>query len=132
VGDAPNSAEGYTLARASELRQPEQESHFLRVFGQSSRDLVDDGSREGNIPQTLVLMNGDIQELITSRKARVLRNASARRSAKEQVESLYEDFFSRPPTSKESSRVVQALKDGMSLDDLVWVLFNTPEFLFVQ
>ena len=132
AGDAPNSAEGYTLARASELRQPEQESHFLRVFGQSSRDLVDDGSREGNIPQTLVLMNGDIQELITSRKARVLRNASARKSAKEQVESLYEDFFSRPPSSKESSRIVQALKDGMSLDELVWVLFNTPEFLFVQ
>lgn len=132
AGDAPNSSEGYTLARASELRQPEQESHFLRVFGQSSRDLADDGSREGNIPQTLVLMNGDIQKLISSTKARVIREASAQRTDKSQVASLYESFFSRPPTRTESARIEQAMKDGMNLSDLAWVLFNTPEFLFVQ
>lgn len=118
--------------RASALPQPERPDHFLRMFGQSSRELIDDGSLEGNIPQTLVLMNGEIQEMVSARDARLTRKAKSLDSMDEQVEFLYLSFFSRKPTEKESDRIKQAMEEGTSVPDLAWVLFNTPEFLFVQ
>ena len=59
------------LLRASELSQPAPDNHFLRMFGQSSRDLVNDSSVEGSIPQSLMLMNGDVQNLLYDREARL-------------------------------------------------------------
>jgi hypothetical protein len=102
------------------------------MFGQSSRELIDDGSLEGNIPQTLVLMNGQIQEMVSARDAKLIRKAKSLDSMDEQVEFLYLSFFSRKPTEKESDRIKQAMEEGTSVPDLAWVLFNTPEFLFVQ
>ena len=118
--------------RASALPQPERPDHFLRMFGQSSRELIADGSLEGNIPQTLVLMNGEIQEMVSARDARLIRKAKSLDSIDDQVEFLYLSFFSRKPTEKESDRIKQAMEGGTSVPDLAWILFNTPEFLFVQ
>lgn len=52
------------IARASELRQPEEPFHFLRQFGQSERELADFSTREGGIPQVLMLMNGSDHKML--------------------------------------------------------------------
>ena len=57
-GKRPVKMNDEFLLRASELSQPAPDNHFLRMFGQSSRDLVNDSSVEGSIPQSLMLMNG--------------------------------------------------------------------------
>ena len=120
------------VLRASELTQPAREDHFLRMFGQSSRDLADDGSREGNIPQTLMLMNGDFQSLLTGDDSRLMRAASQTRNKSTVVEVLYQAFFSRAPTSSEQQTIRRAMTKGTTREELAWTLFNTPEFLFIQ
>jgi hypothetical protein len=130
--DPPPKFLGMTLARASELAQPSREAHFLRMFGQSDRQIADDGSTEGGVPQVLMMMNGNVQKVIASRESLVLKHAAAQGTPKEQVKSLYFSFLGRVPAEQESKLACDALKSGMSLGELTWVLFNSREFIFVQ
>ena len=120
------------LLRASELSQPAPENHFLRMFGQSSRDLVNDSSVEGSIPQALMLMNGGVQRLLYDRDARLSKMLRKSGDFKSAVQFLFLSFFCRPPTPDEMNAIEQALAQGMKKEDLSWALFNSTEFLFVQ
>ncbi|MEY4482697.1 MAG: hypothetical protein RL693_149, partial [Verrucomicrobiota bacterium] len=128
----PSVMDGLVLARASELPQPEKEQHFLRMFGQSDRQISDSNSDEGSIPQVLMLMNGEAQSVLRNPRSLVLSTSMNMKTPGEQVESLYYSFFSRKPTAAEMTEATQALASGMSVSDLTWVLFNTREFVFVQ
>ncbi len=128
---APRFA-GMVLARASELEQPGKESHFLRMFGQSDREIADDSSREGGIPQVLMMMNGDVQSVLAHKDALALKSAARLALPERQIESLYLSFLGRRPTVTEKTKVLQAFQQGMTLPELTWVLFNTREFIFVQ
>ena len=123
---------GMILARASELEQPSKESHFLRMFGESDREIADDSSREGGIPQVLMLMNGDVQRVIGNSEALALKSAALQPNKEKQIESLYLSFLGRMPSATEKTKVLNALNQGMTLPELTWVLFNTREFIFVQ
>ena len=121
------------MLRVSELpSQPERDSHFLRAFGQSSRELADDGSLEGNIPQMLMLMNGQFQTLLSDPESRLMQEVSHRKNKGPAIDTLYATFYSRQPTQEERSTIKRAMDGGTTLEDLAWTLFNTPEFLFVQ
>jgi hypothetical protein len=120
------------LLRASELSQPAPDNHFLRMFGQSSRDLVDDSSVEGSIPQSLMLMNGGVQNLLYDRDARLSKMLRRSGDFKSAVQFLFMSFFCRPPTPDEMNTIEQAIEEGMKKEDLTWALFNSTEFLFVQ
>ena len=123
---------GMVLARASELPQPERDQHFLRQFGQSDRQICDSNSDEGNVPQVLMLMNGEAQSVIGSSRSLVVKTAESMKTPDEQIESLYVSFFCRKPKAAEVASAKEALKGGLSLSDLTWVLFNTREFIFVE
>lgn len=129
-GGRPQVRSGLLLARASELQQPAPENHFLRLFGQSDRLVSDTNTTDGSVPQMLQLMNGPVQETITSGSTAVAA-AFKRKSPAEQVASLYASFLSRRPTAKESERAVAAMADGLKVPDLAWVLLNSREFLFI-
>jgi len=130
-GGKPQQRAGLVLARASELPQPAPENHFLRLFGQSDRLVADTNTTDGSVPQLLQLMNGPVQESITSGSTALAAAVKAAAPA-EKVASLYHSFLSRPPTAAESEKAVAALKDGLTVSDLAWVLLNSREFLFVQ
>ncbi|MDB6072978.1 MAG: hypothetical protein JWO89_618, partial [Verrucomicrobiaceae bacterium] len=123
---------GMVLARASELPQPERDQHFLRQFGQSDRQICDSNSDEGNVPQVLMLMNGDAQAVIGSDRSLVVKTAQGMSTQDEKIESLYLSFFCRKPKAQEVAAAKEALSGGLSLQDLTWVLFNTREFMFVE
>lgn len=125
----PPVRDGLVLARASELPQPERDQHFLRMFGQSDRQIADSESDEGSIPQVLMLMNGEAQHVIGRDDSLAVRTASAQSTPGQQIESLYLSFFSRKPKAGE---LAEALGSGLTLRDLSWVLFNTREFIFVE
>ena len=131
-GKRPVKMNDYFLLRASELSQPAPENHFLRMFGQSSRDLVNDSSIEGSIPQALMLMNGGVQRLLYDRDARLSKMLKSSGDFKSAVQFLFLSFFCRPPTPDEMNAIEQALAQGMKKEDLSWALFNSTEFLFVQ
>jgi hypothetical protein len=123
---------GLVLARASELRQPERDSHFLRMFGQSDRQIADSNTEEGSVPQVLMLMNGEAQEVLSSRQALAVATAEKQETAQAQVESLYLSFYSRRPTEQELKTIYADIEAGLKPGDLAWVLFNSREFVFVQ
>jgi hypothetical protein len=129
---SPPTRNGLVLARASELNQPERDQHFLRMFGQSDRQIADSSSEEGSIPQVLMLMNGEAQKVIGQDDSLVVKTAAAQSSVEQQVESLYLSFFSRKPHAAELGNAVAALNSGLGMRDLTWVLFNTREFVFVE
>jgi len=131
-GKRPIKMNDEFLLRASELSQPAPDNHFLRMFGQSSRDLVNDSSVEGSIPQSLMLMNGGVQNLLYHRDARLSKMLKRSGDFKSAVQFLFLSFFCRPPTPEEMNAIQQALAQGMKKEDLSWALFNSTEFLFVQ
>ncbi len=131
-GAPPPHFEGLTLARASELTQPAKEAHFLRMFGQSDRQIADTDSREGGVPQVLMMMNGDVQKCMASGQSTVLREAANQKSTERQVESLYFSFLGRRPTIAETQSAQRVFGEGLKLADLTWVLFNSREFIFIQ
>ena len=131
-GKRPIKMNDEFLLRASELSQPAPDNHFLRMFGQSSRDLVNDSSVEGSIPQSLMLMNGGVQNLLYDRDARLSKMLRRSGDFKSAVQFLFLSFFCRPPTPDEMNVIEQALAQGMKKEDLTWALFNSTEFLFVQ
>jgi len=128
----PTMMEGLALARASELRQPERDGHFLRMFGQSDRQIADSNTVEGSIPQVLMLMNGEAQSVLRNPKSLVLATAMGEAETGKKVESLYYSFFSRKPTADEMTAATEAFNSGLTSADLCWVLFNAREFVFVQ
>ena len=101
------------------------------MFGQSSRDLVNDSSVEGSIPQSLML-NGGVQNLLYNRDARLSKMLRRSGDFKSAVQFLFLSFFCRPPTTDEMNTIEQAITEGMKKEDLTWALFNSTEFLFVQ
>ena len=128
----PDVLDGLVLARASELPQPEREQHFLRMFGQSDRQIADSNTDEGSIPQVLMLMNGEAQRVLRNEKSLVLSTALQQQADAQKIASLYLSFFSRMPRPDEMEAAKEALQTGISLSDLTWVLFNAREFVFVQ
>ncbi|MFN0077729.1 MAG: DUF1549 domain-containing protein [Prosthecobacter sp.] len=129
---APPVRDGLVLARASELPQPEKDQHFLRMFGQSDRQIADSESDEGSIPQVMMLMNGEAQRVIGQNDSLVVKTATEQKTPEQQVESLYLSFFSRKPKPDELADSVAGLGNGLTMRDLTWVLFNTREFVFVE
>jgi hypothetical protein len=102
------------------------------MFGQSSRMLADDGSLEGSIPQTLMLMNGAFQGLMTQAGSSLMEGVKSKGNRQSQIAEMYMSFYSRKPTPEETARILQSMEGGTTISNLAWVLFNTPEFLFIQ
>ena len=117
--------------RASELPQPMPPTHFLRVAGQSAREVADDGSTEGGITESLAMMNGEVMESLMDKASAV---AAARNKSTQaiQIASLYRTYLSRPPSDQDMKQCIAALNHGLDLGDITWALLNSREFLFIQ
>jgi hypothetical protein len=53
--------------RAADLDSPAPRGHYLREFGQSDRDLIDNANGDASMPQALVLMNSELFEASSNR-----------------------------------------------------------------
>ena len=106
-------------------------THFLRIAGQSAREVADDGSTEGGITESLAMMNGEITEALMTKSA-VLKDTRRNRTEAEQVEFLYQAFLLRQPDQQDKKLCVAALAQGLELGDIIWALLNSREFIFIQ
>lgn len=141
AGSSDSSMEGKVirygnmkLMRASELEQPAPGGHFLREFGQSERMLIDGGSKEGSVPQVLMMMNGKAQEMLTNKESLIFRNMEKVPSPADKVEAMFLSILNRRPTLREKDIAKKQL--GAHGDDgyanMIWALINTREFSFIQ
>lgn len=112
--------------RASEVDSPAPRGHFLRTMGQSDRDFVENSNPNPAIPQALALLNG---EVISSKGVlspySPLMHAITRASAP--LEGCFLALLARRPTVAERARL-----GGIAPAELVPVLLNTKQFIFIQ
>jgi hypothetical protein len=120
-----------TWLRASELPQPMPPTHFLRIAGQSAREVADDGSTEGGITESLAMMNGEFIESLMSSSS-VIKTAGRKKTQVEQIAFLYRTCLSRVPSKRDTKQCVTALNEGLDLGEIVWALLNSREFMFIQ
>jgi hypothetical protein len=121
-------------ARASELPSPSRPGHFLRTFGQSDREVIDNANRDASVPQALTLLNGPAAEALTSPVSKLSQEIAKAGSTDQKVALLYEALLSRRPTNNERamlSRVVNE-RGAQAIPDITHALLTGSQFLFIQ
>jgi len=118
--------------RAADMESPAPRGHFLREFGQSDRDLIENGNSDASISQALVLMNSTLFQQIVQPYTQLSLGVHASANPEDQAEAVYLTLLARQPTAAEKAAWNKARAAGLnSIDDLVFALINTQQFLFV-
>lgn len=122
------------VARASELPSPAKPGHFLRTFGQSDREQIQNASDEASVPQALTLMNGPASEVLNNPASKVSLDLKKAGSPQAQMDMLYMSFLSRMPTNNERGVLNQVIHDRgeKATDDVAHALLTGTQFLFIQ
>ncbi len=123
------------LQRASDLPSPAPPGHLLLEFGQSERDLIDASHADATVPQVLALLNDFLeQRLLNNRSALLAKELEGAREPSAKVRVAFLAVLGRAPTRGESALWEPdiAKSGARALQDLVWTLVNSHEFLFVR
>lgn len=123
-------------SRAAELPSPAPRGHFLREFGQSDRDVIENASDEASVPQALTLMNGSLGSSITSAWSVLSINLRKAVTPDQKLDTLYLSLYSRRPADKERALLHQRLESYASnrnlWEDLTLAALSTQQFIFVK
>lgn len=123
--------------RAIELADPELNNLSLDTFGRPNRTTPCECDRGATptLSQALELFNGEsLQAKLKSPDGIVADLAKDGRPDAEVIEELFLRALARRPTSMEAAQVEKALRAAPNreegLQDLLWALVNTKEFMF--
>lgn len=123
--------------RAIQLPDPRVSSYLLDVSGRPQRAVTCECERtsQPNIALALHFLNGDtLNKKIADSNGRVERLSKSKAPAEAIIEEMYLVTLSRPPRPDEVSRAKRWIADAGSLreglQDLLWALLNSREFLF--
>jgi Protein of unknown function (DUF1553) len=127
---------GSAQVRASELPSPAPREHFLYLFGQSERDVIEAASRDPNVGQVLSLMNGFVQkQLVNNPDAHLYKGLAGAKNDEETIRRIYIAILNRPPNAEEMSWMKEELSSAnkqQGLRNIVSALVMSSEFLFLQ
>ncbi|MEM1440998.1 MAG: DUF1549 domain-containing protein [Verrucomicrobiota bacterium] len=141
--------DGVQMFRASELRQPMPAGHFLRMFGQSDKQLIENQFTAGSSPQVMALLNGTItNKVLTSPDAYLIKEiAQGRGSKRDNIDKIFLSVLTRYASSEEKSMAQSGMRartnrdmsdqqklevEANAIGNVIWALVNTREFLFIQ
>jgi hypothetical protein len=123
--------------RAIQLPDESVPSYFLDVFGRPGRETACECERprEANLAQALHLLNStDVQTKVANPVGRLTALLKEKKTDAEIVEEFYLTCFARKPRPAEEQTAlgyITAQPDRKAaLEDLLWALLNTKEFLF--
>ena len=113
-------------------------SLFLDAFGRPDPNQDPPCERTSNtsIVQTLHLMNSEkLFDKVTSNESLAAKLATSDKPFEEIIQELYLLCYSRRPNSEELEFAVKYMKNPeierrQAVEDLLWALLNTPEFVF--
>lgn len=125
---------GNLLVRASELQSPLPAGHFIRVFGQSDRELISSSSTTGSVPQVLFMFNGPISHMLLEKNSTIYNNVIKKKTVNEGVKVIFLTVLNREPDAEDMALASQEIKLNGSpgYGNVIWSLVNTREFLFIQ
>ena len=94
---------GYSgnLMRASEIETPAPPGHFLREFGQSDREVIENSSSESSVPQALTLLNGVFYKALFDPRSPLSQNLLKAESTEEKIKVLFLSILNRNPSAEE-------------------------------
>jgi hypothetical protein len=123
--------------RAIQLPDSEVKSYLMDTFGRPPRQVLCECERttKPNIAQAFHLLNGDfLNKKIADKTGRVEKLITAKTPVPKAVEELYLVAWGRRPSADEQKKaegwVNSAPNTREGLQDLLWVLVNSREFLF--
>ena len=125
-------------ARKVELWTTIMSSPMLESFGlpNSSENCPCERDNRPSMVQALHLMNSDkLQTQLADKQGRAAALGQADRSAGEIVDEVYLLIYSRWPSAGERAIAVEAIetaeaKRQQAVEDLMWALINSAEFVF--
>lgn len=126
---------GYRAIQIWDNRMP---SYFFRIFGRPVRATVCECERSGepSISQALHLLNSpEIMAKIQHRDGTARRLANSELTDDELIDELYLTTLSRFPNKEERNLMREAFLDSglernAAVEDVLWALLNTKEFIF--
>ena len=145
---AASKVGGVQMVRASELGLPQRPGSFLRMFGQSNKQLIQNNTTLGSTPQVMALLNGKItNQVLTDAKAHLVNEVvNNTRGKGGKTEKIFMSILGRFPTSEEKSAASSGMRVSKDKDkpmskeqlevakmgNVIWALLNTREFIFIQ
>jgi Protein of unknown function (DUF1553)/Protein of unknown function (DUF1549) len=125
-------------SRASAIWTHRTPSLFLDTFGRPdpNQDPPCERTSDTSVVQALHLMNSqELNKKVTSNAGRAVRLASGNMSPRAIVEELYLLTYNRFPTEDERTLGVSLFDEAkanrrLAVEDLLWALLNSPEFIF--
>lgn len=125
-----------TWVRAAELVSPAPRGHFLREFGQSDRDVIENSSDEASVPQALTIMNGQLVSQLSNGWAALTLALQRAPQADQKIDTIYLSLFSRRATAQEKAMLLQMLDASAGSktvwEDIVLAAISTQQFCFIQ
>lgn len=119
--------------RSAEMDSPAPRGHYLREFGQSDRETIENANPNASIPQVLVLMNSELLPKILDRFSPLILAVNKAPYPDDKVDAIYTTLLSRKPTSAEKEKWMKAQEQGLGdYEDLIYALINTQQFIFIQ
>lgn len=122
------------MQRASEIGSPAPTGHFLREFGQSDRELIENASDGAAVTQALSLLNGPALASLTNKYSVLARDLAGKKFG-ERLNAIYLTMLSRFPTPEERKIYQQAWEadpESGTVQGIIWTVLNTRQFLFVE
>jgi hypothetical protein len=125
--------------RAIELPDAEYPDYFLNVFGKPRRVSVCECERmpDENLGQALHTLNGDfLMNKIADKTGRIAKAVEANQTDEQVISEIYLRTLSRRPSDSETATARQFVAENPNrkeiLEDLLWSLVNSKQFLFVR
>jgi hypothetical protein len=140
VTEAKEKYQGLPLgARAVQIADGRTANYFLTTFGRATRETVCscEVKMEPNLSQALHLLNGESVHRKIIEGGVIKRLMEQKLTAEQIVEELYVRCFARKPTGEEVTRLKPMLSASggdvqSSLQDVLWALLNSREFVFTH
>lgn len=120
--------------RASEQPSPARPGTFLRTFGQSDRELIQNASDEASVPQALTLLNGPVADILNSPASQLNQELAKAQTTPQKLETIYLAFLGRHPNRDEKAILDQVARErgDKAVTDVTHALITGSQFLFVQ
>ncbi len=126
-------------SRATQLWTHRADSLFLDTFGRPdpNQDPPCERTSDSTTPQVLHLMNSpDLNHKLSLDSALPAKLASSEMTNEAIVEEIFLRAYCRYPTSDEAAKALAVLSASdprrRAVEDLIWAVLNTPEFLFID
>ena len=126
-----------TWCRASELVSPAPPGHFIREFGQSDRDVIENANYEASVPQALTIMNSSTTAQVVHPWSALSLTLGRQANTADKIDALFMTLFTRKATKDEKTAILLSLDDAgpdskTFWEDLTLASLSTQQFLFIR